>query len=177
MPQILVETWPLLAVLAVLAVVALLLNSRPRSAPPGFRRRPDLVDQHGQDLFRALRLAVGASHHVLAKVRLGELVSPQDPDRHDDADRHRIDCGHVDFVLCHPRSLQPQLVVQCDLPPPTPAAEDTEEGESEPADANEPPDTFIRHVLTAAGVPWLSLCPDDRTDVRQLRRLIRQRLK
>ena len=53
---------------------------------------------------------------------------------------------------------------------------DVDDGASEPVN-DEPRDEFIGHVLTTAGVPWLSVCPEEPTEVRQLRQLIRQRLK
>jgi hypothetical protein len=170
------ESWPFLVVVAALAAFALF--SRRASgppAPPGFARRRVLWEGREKELFRALRHAVGTQHLVLSKVRLGELVDPLDEDRHDEEELYRIDAGHVDFLLCHPDSLQPQLVVQCDQAD-TEVADAPDESRDGEQPAEESDCQFVSQVLGSAGIPCVAVSADDRIEVRTLRRLIRQSL-
>jgi hypothetical protein len=167
---VLLDYWPFGAVFAALAGFLLLaLWRRPAPPPPGFDRRGALVDETGRMLFHALRRAVGDRQHVLAKVPLKELVTPLEPERHSDADRHRVDTEHVDFVLCHPKSLRPLLVVQ------RYETDDAENDSAEEPPATEPKkENFVFETLESAGVPWLAVCTDAVVEVRRLRRQIRE---
>jgi hypothetical protein len=174
---VLLDYWPFGAVFAALAgFVMLAVWRRPAPPPPGFDRRRDLVDEPGRMLFNALKLAVGDRQHVLAKVPLNELVTPLEPERHSDTDRQRVDAEHVDFVLCHPRSLRPLLVVQRQEA--TDAVDD-----AEPDVADEPPGSgqaeqdFVLTTLESAGMPWMAVRTDTVLEVRRLRRQIRECLK
>jgi hypothetical protein len=176
MGEFFLESWPFLVVVGALAVFAVL--SRRASSPPpppGFARRRVLWEGREKELFRALRYAVGTQHLVLSKVRLGELVDPLEEDRHDEAELYRIDAGHVDFLLCHPDSLQPQLVVQCERANDE-VPDDPDESGDDDQPVEEPDCQFVSHVLGAAGIPCVAVSPDDRIEVRNLRRLIRQSL-
>ena len=175
MGGVFLESWPFFVVVAALAAIAL-LTRRPRrpSEPPGYARRRGPWEPREIALFRALRYAVGNQHLVLSKVRLGELVAPLEKDRHAEADLHRIDAGHVDFLLCHPDSLRPELVVQCDAPA-SPAAEVDKSGK-EPQVVGQAEGEFVLHVLGSAGIPCLAVSVDEQIEVRSLRRMIRQSL-
>ena len=170
---VLLDYWPFGALFAALAGFLLLaLWRRPAPPPPGFDRRSRFMDEPGRMLFHALKRAVGDRQHILAKVPLRELVTPLEPERHSDDDRHRVDTEHVDFVLCHPKSLRPLLVVQRQA---TGNVDDAEnDAPDEPSAGQRTEEDFVAKTLESAGVPWLAVCTDAVVEVRSLRRQIRE---
>ena len=65
------------------------------------------------NFYRALRVAVGSRFFVFAKVRLLDLFDIA----HDDiVAKNWIRAKHLDFVLCHPASLEPLVAIEVDGP-------------------------------------------------------------
>lgn len=104
-------------VLVVGSAVLLVLMKRGSSArtvvstQARYRRAPFLTAAESA-FAQSLRHAAGSSWHLMAKVRLADLVDVSDPA--DRAGLNKVSSKHVDFVLCDPQSLQPALIVELD---------------------------------------------------------------
>lgn len=63
------------------------------------------------NFYRALRVAAGSRFFIFAKVRLLDLidVSPDDM-----VAKNWIRSKHLDFVLCHPATLEPLVAIEVD---------------------------------------------------------------
>lgn len=86
-------------------------NSSPEKLSPRYRRA-DFLTGAESTFAMSLRQAAGPTWHLMAKVRLADLLLPSDP-----ADRsgfNKVSSKHVDFVLCEPESLHPVLIVELD---------------------------------------------------------------
>ncbi len=175
MVSVILDSWPFIAVVAVLAAIGVLLNRLGSQAnPPRYAPRELLLDRQEQVWFRKLRLAVADRQYLLAKVRLGDLVSLGSPETHDDEELHRIDTTHVDFVICQPHSLQPRLAIRLMEPPPD--SSDLVEDDEGPQSDRQEETEFVGNILDAAGIPRMELDVNAQTGVPRLRQLIRQGL-
>jgi hypothetical protein len=175
MVSFILDSWPFIAVVAALAAIGVMLSRlRSQADAPRYAPRELLLDRREQAWFQKLRRAVAGRQYVLAKVRLGDLVSLGSPEKHDDEELHRIDTTHVDFVICQPRSLQPRLAIRLMEPAPDSSdlVEDDEDSHSDRRKENE----FVGDILDAAGIPRMELDVNAQTGVPRLRQLIRQRL-
>lgn len=65
------------------------------------------------NFYRALRVAVGSRFFIFAKVRLLDLIEITQDDL---IARRWIQAKHVDFVLCHPATLEQLVAIEVDGP-------------------------------------------------------------
>jgi uncharacterized protein DUF2726 len=63
--------------------------------------------------YRALRVAVGSRFFIFAKVRLLDLVDVSSDDM---VAKNWIRSKHIDFVLCHPATLEQLVAIEVDGP-------------------------------------------------------------
>lgn len=93
------------------------LFSNPSSASPAegfpYRLRDDFLSQTEASFFHVLRQAAGEEYLVCPKVSLRDLFFVSRPKENPGA-HARIAQKHVDFVLCHARTLKPALAVELD---------------------------------------------------------------
>lgn len=93
-------------------------------------------------LYEALRQAVGNRYTIFAKVRLLDLLwLPQNLSNRQ-THMNRVQAKHVDFVLCHPQTMAPALVIELD-------------DASHRAPERQERDIFLNEVLRIAGIPLL----------------------
>ena len=86
-------------------------RARSRDLDPRYRKAPFLTPTENA-FADSLRAVTSVSWHLMAKVRLADLVQVADPS--DKAGFNKVASKHVDFLLCDPKSLQPVLVVELD---------------------------------------------------------------
>lgn len=124
------------------------LMSRQRSGQPGsfgplhYQKKWYLLSRAERDFYEALRQAVGNRYLIFAKVRLLDLLwLPQNlPNRQ--MHMNRVWAKHVDFVLCHPQTVAPALVIELD-------------DASHQLPERQERDIFLNEVLRVAGIPLL----------------------
>lgn len=86
-------------------------RTTPTTPPPAYRVREDFLSTAELSLFRTLEIATRGRFLVLAKVNLGDLFfSPAG----NFSEWNRINRQHVDFLLCDPISVRPQLGIELD---------------------------------------------------------------
>lgn len=105
--------WIVGAVLLVLSALFIVVLLR-RFGPPPYRRA-ELLTRYEAAFYKELRrCAERRGLHVLAKVRMADLISVQSGTRDYQSWFNRISQKHADFVLCDPKDLEAALVVELD---------------------------------------------------------------
>lgn len=78
-----------------------------------YRRRDDFLSAVELSFYRVLAAAIGDRATICPKVNLADIVyvaAGQAPQRY----RNKIDRKHVDFLVCHPHTLQPCCGIELD---------------------------------------------------------------
>lgn len=113
-----------------------------------YKVRDDFLSAAELSLYHVLMQVVGTSAVVLTKVRLADLFYVQHPGENRAA-FNRIAQRHVDYLLCHPRTMKPLLGVELD---------DASHARKDRAER----DDFVDSAFAAAGLPLLRV-PTQRT--------------
>ena len=133
-------TLALIALAAAVLLVALSawLAARARRLP--YRRVDSLLTDAERSFYGVLVRVVDRDIAVFPKVRFADLLwlPPNTGDRR--AHLNRVASKHIDFVLCHRRSLAPLLAIELD-------------DSSHRARDRRRRDAFVDRVLRAAGLP------------------------
>jgi hypothetical protein len=124
-----------------------------------FARENALLAPDEQALYDALYRAVGRDWRIFSRVRLADLVSPEDGTRNALPDFDRLSGLHVDFVLCDRDSLTPCVVVELDRA-----------GALDPAHVD--PSPLVDAVLRSAGLPVVRVPAAPYYDPATLARLV-----
>ncbi|HEY1726388.1 MAG TPA: DUF2726 domain-containing protein [Steroidobacteraceae bacterium] len=136
-----------IVVVAGLVALALALARKSAMVPLGrpYRARA-LLSPGERDFFNALVTAVPPHVHVLAKVRLGDLIDVTLPkrDRQFWSHLNRVNRKHVDFVLCVRTGLSVLGAVELN-----------DSSHQNPKRMER--DKLIRECLTAAGIPLIEI--------------------
>lgn len=103
--------------------------------------RDDFLSPAEFSFYRVLQLAVRDQGIVCPKVNLADIFFVSRPNENQ-AYRNRIDRKHVDFLVCHPRTMKPQFGVELD---------DKSHGRSDRVERDE----FVNEVFQAAGLPLI----------------------
>ena len=110
--------------------------------PLPYQKKWYLLSPAERDFYDALRQAVGPSYLIFVKVRLLDLLwLPQNLSNRQ-THLNRAQAKHVDFVLCHPQTVAPALVIELD-------------DASHQLPERQERDIFLNEVLRVAGIPLL----------------------
>jgi hypothetical protein len=110
--------------------------------PLPYQKKWYLLSPAEWDFYQALRQAVGDDYLIFAKVRLLDLLwLPQNLSNRQ-THLNRVQAKHVDFVLCHPQTVAPALVIELD-------------DASHQLPERQERDIFLNEVLRVAGIPLL----------------------
>ncbi|MEM0895301.1 MAG: DUF2726 domain-containing protein [Verrucomicrobiota bacterium] len=113
--------------------------SRVNELPYG--KRDHFLSAAEVSFFHVLKSLVTSDQHVLCKVRLGDLLYVKRPNENRGA-RNKIDRKHVDFVVCHAKTMNPILVIELD-------------DASHQRSSRRERDEFVDQAFAAAGIPIL----------------------
>jgi very-short-patch-repair endonuclease len=110
--------------------------------PLPYQKKWYLLSPAERDFYQTLCQAAGDRYVIFAKVRLLDLLwLPQHlPNRQ--MHMNRVQAKHVDFVLCHPQTVAPALVIELD-------------DASHQLPERQERDIFLNEVLQVAGIPLL----------------------
>ena len=110
--------------------------------PLPYQKKWYLLSPAERDFYEALRQAVGNGYLIFTKVRLLDLLwLPQNLSNRQ-IYMNRVQAKHVDFVLCHPQTVAPALVIELD-------------DASHQLPERQDRDIFLNEVLWVAGIPLL----------------------
>ncbi len=156
---ILIEYWPFWVGLAVLVAGVMLLRmwSGPGRMP--YRARPALVTKAELRFYKALQKAVQDDWEIFAMVRVADLLRVEANVGKKRKWLNKILAKHVDFVLCDPGSLEPQLAIELD------------DASHQRADRVER-DIFMNEAFESAGLPLLRVPVEKSYRAREVRGLI-----
>ena len=137
-------------------------ESGPVDEPLPYRQCDNFLSPAELAFFQVLRNAVSSHFYVCTKVRISDLVHVVNR-RNNMGHANRIDRKHVDFVLCDPTSMTPQLVVELD-------------NSSHQRKDRRERDELVDSVFAAAGLPMLHVPWSRSYDREQLKQSIRDSL-
>ncbi len=106
------------------------------------RAQPHLLTPAERDFFAILRPITAAKHGLLAKVRVGDILTVPGQGSAQTTARNRINMKHADFVLCDPTTTRPLLIIELD-------------DKSHEAQSRKDRDTFLDAAYKAANLPIL----------------------
>lgn len=155
------DYWPIIvAVLVILAVVALLQQLR-ASPPKPYERRGRLITKAELRFFRALEICVQERWRIFAMVRMADLLQVSGDVKARQSWQNKINCKHIDFVLCDPEDLNVVLAIELD------------DASHNRADRQER-DKFVNEAFLSAGLPLLRVPLQNSFDLKALREMIEQ---
>ena len=129
-----------------------------------------------QTLFQVLQNAVGTKLLIFPHVRLSNVIElPRAADRYA-AFQNKIQSKQVEFLLVHPDSYKPMLVIELDGPE-KPLFVNELAGESHNRERQQESDEFKDAALRAARVPHLRMKVQKEYDPAILRAFITAKLK
>ena len=109
-----------------------------------YAKKPAIMTANERAFYRALIRAVNDNHDIFAMVRIADLlaVQPNTPKRQ--SWQNRINCKHIDFVLCDGETQQPVLAIEVD-------------DRSHQRRDRQERDYFVDRAFDAAGLPLLRI--------------------
>jgi len=129
-----------------------------------YRLRDDFLSPAELNFYRVLQAAVGDWAVICPKIRLGDLFYPKTGDRSQNATwRNKIAQKHVDFVLCHPRTMRPLVGVELD-------------DKSHQRPDRQERDRFVERVFAAAELPLHRVPAQSSYNTHQLTATLRQKV-
>ncbi|MFC1759143.1 DUF2726 domain-containing protein [Planctomycetota bacterium] len=114
MTDLIVQNWPVtLTVLAVLlALFAAGMVRRPEIFP--YQKREALVTRNELLFYRELHSAIDNHWAIFAMVRIADLIQVKTGTQKRQSWQNKINCKHIDFVICDPHHLEPVLAIELD---------------------------------------------------------------
>lgn len=110
--------------------------------PLPYQKKWYLLSRAERHFYDTLRQAVGNRYLIFAKVRLLDLLWLPQSLSNRQTHMNRVQAKHVDFVLCHPQTVAPALVIELD-------------DASHQLPERQERDLFLDEVLRVAGIPLL----------------------
>ncbi|MBL8876342.1 MAG: DUF2726 domain-containing protein [Phycisphaerae bacterium] len=109
-----------------------------------YLRRTALLRPGERAFLPTLQQACADRSLIFTQVQLSKLIYPRSGIARWQSYQNKIDRKSVDFVLCHPTSLVPQLIIELD-------------DKSHTREDRQQRDDFVNRALNAAGIPLLRI--------------------
>lgn len=108
------QNWPVaLTLLAILmALFAAGMIRRPEVFP--YEKRDSLVTRNELLFYRELNAAIDNKWAIFAMVRIADLVKVKTGTQKRQSWQNKINCKHIDFVICDPHNLEAVLAIELD---------------------------------------------------------------
>lgn len=138
------------------------LGDGERSYP--YRKKPAVMSRNEQEFYFALLKAAGNTYDVFGMVRMADLLEVEKGAVKRQSWQNRINCKHIDFVLCDRDSQEPILAIEVD------------DRSHERRDRQER-DYFVDRAFAAAELPLLRVRATRSYSAKSLRSAITAELK
>jgi len=155
------DYWVVLVVVAVILAVLALLYQLQVPPPKPYEPRGRLITKAELRFLRALEICVQDRWRIFAMVRMADLLQVSSGIKARQAWQNKINCKHIDFVLCDPEDLQVILAVELD------------DSSHNRADRQER-DQFVNEAFLSAGLPLLRVPLQNSFDIKTLKEMIEQ---
>lgn len=154
--DVFLQNWPAVVAVAtaVLTLLFLLALTREQACP--YVVRNSLLTRNEQKFFAALQRAVQNDWNIFAMVRLADVLRVEAEAHQRQAWQNKINCKHVDFVLCDHYNLQPVLAIEVDDR--THLRQDRQRR-----------DQFLNDAMQQAGLPLLRITAASKYDPAEIR--------
>lgn len=159
-----IQNWPV--VLTAMAILMSLIAAGMirRSVPAPYLKRESLVTRNELLFFRELRVAIDDRWSIFSMVRMADLIKVRPGTKKRQSWQSRINCKHIDFVICDDHSLEALLAIELD------------DRSHQRADRIRR-DEFVNEALAAAGLPLLRIKAARDYSAREIREQIEPYLK
>lgn len=158
------DYWPILVIgLIILAVIALWYQLRTPPLKP-YQRRGELITKAELRFYRALEVAVRGELRIFSMVRIADLLKVAPEVKSRQSWQNRINCKHIDFVLCDPETLEVLVCLELD---------DASHQRKDRIERDE----FVNAAFESAGLPLIRVPLQSTYDLGQLRQAIEEALK
>lgn len=128
-----------------------------------YRKKLAVMSRNEQDFYRALLRASGSTYDVFGMVRMADLLEVDKGTPKRQTWQNRINCKHIDFVLCDPRTQEAILAIEVD-------------DRSHERRDRQDRDYFVDRAFDAAGLPLLRVRATRTYSAKELKRAIRDEL-
>ena len=144
----------------------------PASVPPpdakyklGYKRVENIFTASERKFFAHLQQAIGKDFYIFAKVRVADVLLPQDSEKkgHWRGAFNRVACKHFDYVLCDTAL---NIIAAIELDDPSHQRPDRMER-----------DRFIEWACKSAGVPLVRVKTAKEYDIKGLRKTILRHIR
>lgn len=157
------DYWPLLVIaLVVLALIALWGQLRMQPPKP-YERRGSLITKAELRFYRSLQVATRDEWEIFAMVRIADLLKVASGVKSRQSWQNRINCKHIDFVLCDPETLDVLVCLELD---------DASHNRQDRIER----DKFVNDAFESAGLPLIRVPLQNAYDSGKLREAIEQAL-
>lgn len=129
-----------------------------------YRKKAAVMTRNEQQFYHALLKAVGSEFDVFGMVRIADLLEVEKGVAKRQSWQNRINCKHVDFVLCDPNTQEAILAIEVD------------DRSHERRDRKER-DYFVDRAFTAANLPLLRVQATRTYSAKSLRAAVTNELK
>ena len=109
-----------------------------------YEKKSSVMSRNEQEFYRALLRAAGNEYDVFGMVRMADLLSVRSGVAKRQSWQNRINCKHIDFVLCEMSTQEPVLAIEVD------------DRSHERRDRRDR-DYFVDRAFDAAGLPLLRI--------------------
>ncbi len=138
-------------------------SANPELDPYPYRRRDDFLSPAEQSFYQVLKSMMGEYLTICPKVGLANIFFVSRPNENAGA-YNRIDRKHVDFLMCDPKTMQPQFAIELD-------------DRSHQRPDREERDDFVNGVFEAADLPLIHVPARNAYNTAELGVLFRQTLQ
>lgn len=159
--ELLSEYWPLVVVVFVVVAILVLLHQLQSAPPKPYERRGRLITKAELRFLRALEICVQDRWRIFAMVRIADVLQVAANVKARQSWQNKINCKHVDFVLCDFEDLNVILAIELD------------DSSHNRADRQER-DQFVNEAFLSAGLPLLRVPLQSSYDIKSLKELIEQ---
>lgn len=147
-------------ILAVIAVFFFLFLLRTGVTYP-YEKIDQLCTKTELRFYQVLRDLVGDRFEIFSKVRIADLLKVKSGTRKRMSWQNRINCKHIDFVLCDRETLEPLVAIELD-------------DRSHQRQDRVKRDEFVNQAFEDAGFPILRIRTSDKYDQGQIDKSIQQ---
>lgn len=148
--------WPIAVIAAMMIAIYALTRQVQVKREPAYEAKGRLITAAELRFFRTLDQATGTQLRIYCMVRIADLLKVRYGIQNRQSWQNKINCKHIDFVLCDPDTLEVLVAIELDDP-----------SHNRPDRIKR--DDFVNQAFKDAAIPLLRIPTADHYDVTTLR--------